>query len=158
MMIVPNRMTKSLIAIARRETARRFNDTAVRMIIVTAMMITLLLGCAEKNPPRDEIPAIKDCLVLFQAALESKDTAGIDSLLAPEAARNGLNSQTALAVVYRSESNGFHSFGGREFKYADNKAIVTCGIRTGPSDPGHPAEILLVRKKGRWLVSQFRLK
>jgi len=131
----------------------------VRPLYFLIPVVLFLSSCAEKNPPRDEIPSIKNSLALFQMALTERNMAAIDTLLAPEADENGLNYQSALDLAYNSgQDTAFHSFGGREFFFTGKRAVVTCSIKNKPSDSGRPVEIQLRKKKDRWLISGFSTK
>ena len=138
-------------------------------IIIAALL--LLISCVEKNPPRDEIPLIKDLLANFEQAVREKNAAGIDSLIIAEAYEQGYHSTKILSDIYGAgdtdpeiDTSSFLKFGGREFSYTKDIGFVKCFIisytvDTGSTDsPGRPVEITVVKKYDQWFLKQFDLK
>lgn len=132
-------------------------------IIITGLF--LLISCAEKNPPRDEIPLIKNLLAKFEQAVREKNAAGIDSLIIAEAYEQGYHSTKILADIYGTGDTGpdidtgsFLKFGGREFSYTKEISFVKCLIVSDTLGEGRPVEITLVKKYDQWYLKQFDLK
>lgn len=126
--------------------------------IVTAG-IFLIISCAEKNPPRDEIPLIKNLLGQFERAVKEKNRAGIDSLIIAEAYELGYHSTKILSDIYPDiETGSFLKFGGREFFYTKDKGVVNCLIVSDTADTGRPVEITVVKKYDQWYLKRFDLK
>ncbi|HHI02495.1 MAG: hypothetical protein DRP51_03015 [Candidatus Zixiibacteriota bacterium] len=121
--------------------------------------IFLIISCAEKNPPRDEIPLIKNLLGRFEQAVRDKNRAGIDSLIVAEAYDLGYHSTKILSDIYRDLDTGsFLKFGGREFSYTRDKGVVSCFIVSDTADTGCPVEITVVKKYDKWYLKRFDLK
>jgi len=131
----------------------------LKSIIIGLSLMTLIISCAQKNPPRDEIPKIKDLLAKLEQGIEGKNAAVIDSLIIADSYSKGYSAQTILAKVYPSAGDTLPvSFGKRDFLYTENKAIVNCSLIADSAGPGRPAEITLTRVGDRWLVEKFDLK
>jgi hypothetical protein len=124
------------------------------------LLMSIFLSCErKKNPPRDEIPAIKDLLGEFERAVKEKNGAAMDSLMIAEAAELGYSSSGILAEVYSESNQGtFYTFGGRSFSYTKKKALVNCFIMADSADSGRSVEITLVKAGDRWLIKRFDLK
>ena len=120
----------------------------------------MILSCErKKNPPRDEIPIIKNLLGQFERAVKDKNAARIDSIMIAESLELGYSSRSILAAVYTDPINStFHTFGNRSFAYTKDKASVTCFIMADSADPGRPVEITLVKTGHLWLIKRFDLK
>jgi hypothetical protein len=120
----------------------------------------LVFSCSrEKNPPRDEIPLIKDTMGYFELAVKDKNVAAMDSLMSNDAAKLGYSARSILSEVYPdSAESTFFSFGKRSFAYTKDKAAVNCFIMADSTDSGRPVEITLVKSHDRWLVKRFDLK
>lgn len=132
-----------------------------KYIIVFLMLLAQVLVSCErkKNPPRDEIPVIKDLLGHFEQAVKERNAAAIDSLMIAEALELGYSSQTILSTVYPDyENDTFLGFGNRSFFYTKDKASVTCDIMSDTTDTGRPVEITLVKVDETWLIKRFDLK
>ena len=67
--------------------------------IVGLLLAAMFIACSGKNPPRDEIPVIKDTLAEFQEALYDKNPVKIDSLLSSDAAQNNLDANGIILLV-----------------------------------------------------------
>jgi hypothetical protein len=155
-----------------------------KLFIVSACLM-LIISCVEKNPPRDEIPLIKNLLGQFEKAVREHNPAGIDSLIIAEAYDEGYHSTKILSDIYGSNNTeDFIKFGAREFSYTKDIGFVKCLIvsdtsnagstsntgtagnasstidtgSTGNAEPGRPVEIVLVKKYGQWFLKQFDLK
>jgi len=125
-------------------------------VIISAIM---LLSCARKNPPRDEIPILKDVLAKFEQAVKAQSAAQIDSLMIAEALELGYNSGRILSEIYPDTGQGtFYTFGKRNFFYTKDKAVVNCLIMADSLDIGRPVEITLVKTGKSWLIKRFDLK
>jgi len=124
------------------------------------LLLSIFSSCErKKNPPRDEIPIIKELLGEFERAIKEKNPAAIDSLLIAETAELGYSSSGILAEIYSESSRGtFHTFGGRSFSYTKKMAVVNCFIMADSTDSGRPAEITLIKAGDRWLIKRFDLK
>ena len=121
--------------------------------------ILIIISCAEKNPPRDEIPLIKNLLGQFEQAVKEKNSAGIDSLIIAEAYELGYHSTKILSDIYPDIDTGsFLKFGGREFFYTKDIGVVNCLIVSDTADTGRPVEITLVKKYDQWYLKRFDLK
>ena len=121
--------------------------------------ILIIISCAEKNPPRDEIPLIKNLLGQFEQAVKEKRSAGIDSLIIAEAYELGYHSTKILSDIYSDIDTGsFLKFGGREFFYTKDIGVVNCFIVSDTADTGRPVEITLVKKYDQWYLKRFDLK
>ena len=153
-------------------------------IIISGLLI--IISCVEKNPPRDEIPMIKNLLGRFEQAVREKNRAGLDSLIIAEAYEQGYHSTKILADIYGTgdaggtddvggvgDTGGFLKFGSREFVYTKDFGLVKCFIisdtgiaglsgNTGSagdiSSAGRPVEITLVKKYDQWYLKKFDLK
>ena len=132
--------------------------------IITAGIL-IIISCAEKNPPRDEIPLIKNLLGQFEQAVKEKNSAGIDSLIIAEAYEEGYHSTKILSDIYGTGDTGpdidtgsFLKFGGREFFYTKDIGVVNCFIVSDTADTGRPVEITLVKKYDQWYLKRFDLK
>lgn len=124
-----------------------------------ALLISLVLFCAEENPPRDEIPAIKDLLARFEEAVREHNPILMDSLIMAEAYDSGYNSPRILSEIYSDSTNGSsYTFGRRSFSYTKDKAVVNCFIKADSADSGRPVEIILVKSGDQWLVKRFDFK
>ncbi len=145
----------------------------VKLSIIIAGLL-LLISCAEKNPPRDEIPLIKNLLAKFEQAVREKNAAGIDSLIIAEAYDEGYHSTKILSDIYGPGDTGldidtssFLKFGGREFSYTKDIGFVKCTIVSGTGNAsltgdtgslGRPVEIIVVKKYGQWYLKRFDLQ
>ncbi len=132
-------------------------------IIISGLLI--LLSCAEKNPPRDEIPLIKNLLAKFEQAVKDKNAAGIDSLIIAEAYEEGYHSAKILSDIFGTGDTGsdidtssFLKFGGREFSYTKNIGFVKCNIVADTINIGRPVEIIVIKKYNQWFLKRFDLK
>lgn len=121
-------------------------------------VIFALLSCAEKNPPRDEIPLIKDLLGKIDRAVRDRNAAQIDSLMIADALKLGYNSETVLKDVYPEDTSTFYTFGRREFFYTEDKGVVNCFIMADSADSGRPVEMTLVKANDHWYLKRFDLK
>lgn len=127
------------------------------LAFIPAVLITL--SCAEKNPPREEIPAIKDFLGKFQQAVKEQNPAVMDSLIAFEALDLGYSSGSILSNVYGWPDEGsFYAFGRRSFFYTKDRAVVNCFIMADSADTGRPVKMTLVKKGDQWLLKRFELQ
>jgi len=129
------------------------------LIILILLPLILVVSCTEKNPPREEIPVIKDLLGRFETAVRDKNAALIDSLMIAEAYDLGYNSTQILSVVYPDpDTSRFLKFGNREFFYTEEVGKVSCIIIADTADPGRPVEITLVKAYNQWYIKRFELK
>jgi hypothetical protein len=119
--------------------------------------LLLTLACTRKNPPRDEIPVIKNVLAKLDRAVKDQNAAAIDSLIIAEAFDKGYSSTKILDDVYDG-GRSFYTFGRREFFYTKDRAVVNCFIMADSVDAGRPTEITLVKAGDRWLIKRFDLK
>jgi len=127
--------------------------------LIGIVLLILAVSCSHKNPPRDEIPKIKNILAKLEQTIKEKNAAAIDSLIIADSYSKGYSSQTIISRVYPSpEDTNFFSFGKREFFYTENKAVVNCSILRNSADSGRPAEITLTKIADRWLIEKFDLK
>jgi hypothetical protein len=123
------------------------------------LLLSVLSCSSKKNPPRDEIPVIKDLLADLEMAIKDKNPEVIDSLMADNAAELGYNSEQILSAVYSDTGeNQSYSFGKRDFFYVKDKARVNCFIIADSTDPGRELEITLIKKDNRWKIKRFDLK
>ncbi|MCP4706216.1 MAG: hypothetical protein GY865_16595 [candidate division Zixibacteria bacterium] len=137
-------------------------------LCVTTICLLVLISCAEKNPPRDEIPLIKNLLGQFEKAVREHNPAGIDSLIIAEAYEQGYHSTKILGDIYGSnntdgtgDAGDFIKFGGREFSYTKDIGFVKCYIVSDTVDAdiqGRPVEIVVIKKYDQWFLKQFDLK
>ena len=82
-----------------------------KLFIISALLL-LIVSCVEKNPPRDEIPLIKNLLGQFEKAVREHNPAGIDSLIIAEAYDEGYHSTKILSDIYGSNNTeDFIKFG-----------------------------------------------
>jgi len=131
----------------------------IKIIGLISLGFILIFSCAEKNPPRDEIPLIKNLLGRFETAVREKNAALIDSLTIAEAYDLGYNSTKILSDIYQDPDTGqFLKFGNREFFYVGSKGVVNCLIVSDTGDSGRPVEITVVKAYGQWLLKRFDLK
>jgi len=128
----------------------------VAMIIVLAL---LLGACAKKNPPRDEIPVIKNLLARLETAIKEGNAAAIDSLIMAQSYEHGYNSTSILEKI-DTYLNGreFFGFGHREFFYTKTEGVVKCAVKADSADAGQAVEIILEKVGESWLVKKFDLK
>ncbi len=128
-------------------------------IICLFPLMLLLFSCSRKNPPRDEIPVIKDLLGRFERAVKEKNAAGIDSLMSAGSLELGYSSRRILSEIYPdSVKSTFYTFGKRSFAYTKDIASVDCFIMADSTDSGRPVEITLVKSHDMWLIKRFDLK
>ncbi|MCX6827566.1 MAG: hypothetical protein NTV06_09950 [candidate division Zixibacteria bacterium] len=122
-------------------------------------MIGLSISCGQKNPPRDEIPIIKDLLAKFEQSIKDRNASLIDSLFLTQIYDRGYASKRVLAAIYDSTGEGgFYAFGKREFLYTKNIGLVICRIMADSADSGRPVEITLEKVSDYWLIRGFDLK
>jgi len=126
-------------------------------IIFLIPVLILMLGCAEEEPPRDEIAVIKDFLGKFENAVKSKTPARIDSLIIADAFDLGYHSTRIMEDVFQDDT-AFFAFGRKSFTYTNDKASVECMIMADSTDSGRPVEITLVKKSKKWYLKRFDLK
>jgi len=130
-----------------------------QLLIYTLIGVLLLaMGCAEKNPPRDEIPLIKGILGNLQTAIQDRDTARIDSLLSPIGRDLGYSGAGIIAVAYPGGSSTFHGLARKDFFYTDDRAVVNCFIQASPADSGRAVEMILEKRRDDWFIRRFDLK
>ncbi|MCP4703158.1 MAG: hypothetical protein GY865_00990 [candidate division Zixibacteria bacterium] len=131
-------------------------------LFVTTTCLLVLISCAEKNPPRDEIPLIKNLLGQFEKAVREHNPAGIDSLIIAEAYEQGYHSTKILGDIFGLNNAGdFIKFGSREFSYTKDIGFVKCLIVSDTTDAGfqdRPVEIVVIKKYDQWFLKQFDLK
>lgn len=127
------------------------------LLYPAAVMCLLLVSCAQENPSRDEIPAIKDVLAIFQEAIYDKNPVRIDSVMAAEALDKNLDGNAIIAAVYGTAGT-FYSFGQREFFYTEKRAVVKCIVMAAQGDAGRPVEITLGKDGDRWLIRNLEFK
>ncbi len=125
--------------------------------MVGLTLTVMFIACSGKNPPRDEIPVIKDTLAEFQEALYDKNPVKIDSLLSSDAAQNNLDANGIISAIYGG-GDSFYSFGQREFFYTRDRAVVKCTVMATQDDKGRPLEITLGKEKDRWLIRSLEFK
>lgn len=123
---------------------------------IIASGLLLIISCAEKNPPRDEIRMIKNLLAKFEQAVREKNPAGIDSLIIAEAYDEGYHSTKILEDIYGTSE--FLKFGSREFSYTKDIGFVKCFIVSDTLSEGRPVEIIVIKKYDQWFLKQFDLK
>lgn len=123
---------------------------------IIASGLLLIISCAEKNPPRDEIRMIKNLLAKFEQAVREKNPAGIDSLIIAEAYDEGYHSTKILEDIYGTGE--FLKFGSREFSYTKDIGFVKCFIVSDTLSEGRPVEIIVIKKYDQWFLKQFDLK
>lgn len=130
------------------------------MVLTAGLTLALLAssGCVKKNPPRDEIPIIKDFLARLEISVKAKNAAAIDSLIIADALEQGYSSTRILDEVYREPDTSFYTFGQREFFYTKDRAVVTCKIMAVENCIGRPLEMTLIKVGDRWLLKKFDLK
>ncbi len=124
------------------------------------IILALLLGaCAKKNPPRDEIPVIKNLLARLETAIKEENAAAIDSLIMAQSYELGYSSTSILEKI-DSHLNGreFFGFGHREFFYTKSEGVVKCAVKADSADSGQPVEIILEKVGETWLIKKFDLK
>ena len=131
--------------------------TAITAFITIISLALIVVGCAEKAPPRDEIPIIKNFLAKFEQAVKDYNAAGIDSMIIAEAYEDGYSSTRILEDVYQG-GDAFYTFGNRNFDYTKDKAVVQFNILADSTDTGRPVEVTLVKKHKQWYLKRFDLK
>ncbi len=130
-----------------------------KFVHIGVILLILSISCAEKNPPRDEIPRIKDVMAKLELAIKAENAAAIDSLIIADSYAKGYSSSSILSIVYSSPGETkFYSFGKREFFYTKDKAIVDCSILADSTSQGRPLEITLTKAGDGWLIERFDLK
>ncbi|UCD95418.1 MAG: hypothetical protein JSU69_05045 [Candidatus Zixiibacteriota bacterium] len=135
------------------------NYSRFTVILSAVVLAVLAVTCSEKNPPRDEIPRVKDTMARLEEAIKSKNPNGIDSLMSSGARRLGYSPEQIMTDVCADTVSGsFYTFGKREFFYTKDKAMVRFRIMIDSSDTGRPAEITLVKDRNQWLVKRFDLR
>ncbi|MCX6830159.1 MAG: hypothetical protein NT002_12915 [candidate division Zixibacteria bacterium] len=127
------------------------------LALLLAVLLLLTLACTRRNPPRDEIPVIKNLLAKLDRAVKEQNAAAIDSLIIGEAFNQGYSSTKILDDVYAG-GRSFYTFGRREFFYTRDRGVVNCFIMADSADIGRPTEITLVKAGDRWLIKRFDLK
>ena len=115
------------------------------------------MSCGDENPPRDEIPAIKDALADFQEAVYDKNPVKLDSLIDDSSPNHDLNGSFILAAVYDG-NDSFYSFGQREFFYTEKRAVVKCVLMSSREDSGRPMEITLGKSDNSWRIRNIEFK
>lgn len=128
-------------------------------LIVFILQMAIFTACTEKNPPRDEIPRIKNTLERLSQAIKDRNREAIDSLLIVQALDLGYSSEKILDDVYpMTDSGTFYAFGSKSFMYTKDVGRVDCTIMADSTDRGRPLEITLVKLGEQWYVKRFDLK
>jgi hypothetical protein len=131
----------------------------MKLILSVVLSLLILTSCAEKNPPRDEIPKIKDVLAKLEAGIKSRNAALIDSFIFADSFNKGCNSLMILSKIDSClGDSSFHSIGKREFFYTKDRANVTCRILADARGEGYPTQISLIHVGDRWLIENFEVK
>ncbi|MCH9024761.1 MAG: hypothetical protein IH931_05435 [candidate division Zixibacteria bacterium] len=126
-------------------------------IFVTAVMLTCLLGCAEKRTPsRDHIPLIKEKLSYLQNGVLTRNRAVIDSVLSVKILDIGQSSDSLLKFIYGADNSfAFEFFGEPVIIYTDKVAMIECYLMDSTRTKNRPTTLLFSYDDDIWLLSRF---
>ena len=126
-------------------------------IFVTAVMLSGLLGCAEKRTPsRDHIPLIKEKLSYLQNGVRTRNRAVIDSVLSVKILDIGQSSDSLLKFVYDTDNSfAFEIFGEPVIIYTDKVAMIECYLMDSTRTKNRPVTLLFSYDNEIWLLSKF---
>ena len=115
----------------------------------------ILAGCGgETTPNRNQIPHLKSALFELQGAVQSKNTASIDSMLSGKLEQSGADS--LLSFVYGSEAGfAFKQFGRNVIAYTDDNARIDCFIMDSTQNEDRPISFSLAFDGGRWVFTRI---
>lgn len=120
------------------------------------ILIGLTTGCSTPVPKRDQIPLLKDRLFRLQVAVESRNRAAIDSLLAPQILDRGQSSDSLLGFVYGPDGNyPFRQFGDANIVYTSDKARIDCRIMDTSGTGGLSITFFMAHQNDLWLITSF---
>ena len=129
-------------------------------MFVTAVMLSCLLGCAEKKTPsRDHIPLIKEKLSYLQNGVLTRNRAVIDSALSVKILDIEQSSDSLLNFVYGADNSfAFELFGEPVIIYTDKVAMIECYIMDSTRTKDRPITLLFSYDSEVWLLSKFETR
>ena len=132
-------------------------NSANYRILVTAVVLVCLLGCAEQSTPsRDHIPLIKEKLSYLQKGVLTKNRAAIDSVLSLKILDNGQSSDSLLKYIYGADNSfSFEFFGEPVIIYTEKVAMVECFLMDSSKTKNRPMTLLFSYDNEIWLLSRF---
>ena len=124
---------------------------------VTAALMLLAVGCAEKSPDRDHIPVLRQRLYELQMGVQQKNRPAIDSLLSVAILKQNQSSDSLLKFVYNYNNRyfAFERFGDYTIAYTDDKARIDCFIMDSTSAESRPVILTFVLEHDLWLLKGF---
>ena len=126
-------------------------------VLVTAVMFTCLLGCADQSTPsRDHIPLIKEKLSYLQNGVLARKRAAIDSVLSVKILDIGQSSDSLLKFVYGADNSfAFEVFGEPVIIYTEKVAMIECYLMDSTRTQNRPMTLLFSYDNKIWLLSRF---
>ncbi len=125
-------------------------------VLAFLSVVLLSLGCSDKPPRREHIPAIKKQIYAVQEAVKTKDTAALDSLVTSEMVSRG-TVDSLLQFVYGPDGEfPFTRFGDCEIIYTNDKARADCFVMDSTAQKNRPIILTFVYKDKTWLLKGFR--
>jgi hypothetical protein len=116
-----------------------------------------LIGCVEKAPKRDQIPALKEALYRLQVAVKDKNRAAMDSLLSVRILSEKQSSDSLLRFVYNYNDRyfPFERFGNYSITYTQDRARIDCFVMDSSNGEERPIVLTFANEHHLWLLKRF---
>jgi hypothetical protein len=123
--------------------------------IVALVILVNLAGCERKRQvASEEIPFIKNSLVVLEKVIKAHNGIVLDSILSSDAKDAGTTPEGILAFVYTDSLREFVGFTDKEIVFRGEAARVDCNI-AGADGYRKPITITLRKEQKVWLIKKL---
>jgi hypothetical protein len=125
------------------------------VVLLAVVLLATLPGCERKRQvASEEIPYIKNSLIVLEKVIKAHNGIVLDSILSSDAAAAGTTPEGLLAFVYTDSLREFVGFTDKEIIFRGDAARVDCDI-AGADGYRKPVTITLRKEDKVWLIKKL---
>ena len=129
-----------------------------RTLFVTLAAALMLgaAGCKQKNPPRDQIPVLRERLAKVQETIKLRDVAQVDSLLSDQLRGDAHRIDSLYRFVYGADGSfPFYRFTNYEIVYNHDKARIDCELADSVGEKTLPVTLTFIYERSQWRLKRW---